>query len=154
MVDPEQRLAQEEGEGLCRLETDHERIGQTRTLRRRDGLQLARLDPGPEEGGSCDWQPIAQMLARRQFGNHPAILGVQFCLGRNHVREDGAIPDDRGAGLVAGRFNCQESHGKKSPHLRRGRGALGAKSRSRASFARLGFKGYLAATFSPLVARF
>lgn len=112
VVNSEKRAVEGEGEGLSAFEADHECIGQAGALGGGDGVEVARTDAGRPEGGMNHRGAVTQMLAGGEFGDDTAVFRVQRHLRCHDVGEDAAIPDDGGAGFVAGGFDGQDEHGR------------------------------------------
>ena len=66
--------------------------------------------PAVAQSGAGHGQPVAQVLARGEFGHHAAVFGVQLDLRGNDVGQHDAFADHRDAGFVAGGFGGEEWH--------------------------------------------
>ena len=45
-----------------------------------------------------------------EFGNYSSVLAMKFYLGRNDIRKNPSLRNDRNAGLVARSFKSQKRH--------------------------------------------
>ena len=108
MVHGDERLAQREGESFAVGEANEQGADEARALSDGDGVEIVQGDVGLVDGFADDRHDLAEMFARREFGDHAAVFAVNFDLGRDHAGEDAfAVGDDGGGGFVAGGFDAE-----------------------------------------------
>ena len=109
MVDGNERLAQREGESFAVGDADQQRADQAGALGDGDGGEILQGDSGLLDGFADDRNDLAEVFARGEFGDHAAVLAVNFDLGGDDAGKDAfAIGDDGGGGFVAGRFDPKD----------------------------------------------
>ncbi len=74
-----------------------------------DEIHLAKRDRGFGERLADDGHDGAHMRPRRQLG-HDATVRVMEELRGDDVREERAVAEDGGGGLIAGRFDAEDGH--------------------------------------------
>ena len=71
-------------------------------------VSYTHLDRSLGHGGVDDGDDVAQVLARGEFGDNAAVVGVERDLRRDDVGEDlAAAAHHRRGGLIAGTFNAE-----------------------------------------------
>lgn len=80
MIDAYERTIQRIGECLTGLESNDQRGRKSGTLSGRDRVEISGRDSSPLECFARERKKIPQMFARGEFGNHTAILSVEFDL--------------------------------------------------------------------------
>ena len=97
-------------EPLCELDPDEERSHEPRSQGDRDRVDLVDVQPcGVERLLHHAWKE-RDVCPRRQLGHHAAVLDMDI-LRRHDVREDPPVFHDRGASVIAGSFDSEDSHG-------------------------------------------
>ena len=80
MMNTDEWFSQREGNRLPGLESDEQRRGQTRALCRCNGRELSYGNPRIGQRRLRDWQKVAEMFARGEFGNDATVFGVHLDL--------------------------------------------------------------------------
>ena len=112
VVHPDERDAEGVGHGLPEIQPHQQGSDESGAVGRGDAVQVFTCATRLRQCFLHHFQDHALMGAGGQFGDHPAVFRMDE-LRRDHVREDGAVPHDRGGGLIAGRLNTENCHAKK-----------------------------------------
>lgn len=118
VVDTYKRFPQDISQRLGELKTDPQGAGQAGPLRGRHSVQLTHSRVRSLERSACDGQTIAQVLARGQFGNDSAILGVHLDLRRNEIGQHKAVSDDGHTRFIAGCLDSKKRHEQRAYTIR------------------------------------
>src|SRR5690606_6307891 len=97
-----------ERQPLRHVDAYHERPGQSRPARHRDGVEVVERDPGAVERLLDDRVDALDVRARGDLREDTAELRVDIHLRGDYIGEDAPpILNDGGARLIAGAFNRQ-----------------------------------------------
>ena len=107
---PTNGLFSANADGLRGLETDEQRVRQTRPLRGGDGVQLSDRNSGCAQRRLRDGNQIPQMFARGEFRHDAAVFGVELDLRGNDAGQNLAVANHRHAGFIAGSFDGEQRH--------------------------------------------
>jgi hypothetical protein len=112
VVDRDERFVEREGEGFGVEDADEQRAGQAGAFGDGDGVEVGEADVGFGDGLADDRDEVAQVLARGEFGNDPAVVGVECDLRGDHVRQDDRpMAQDGCGGFVATAFDSEDKAG-------------------------------------------
>ena len=111
VVDPGQRQALPEGQGLGHGHADHQGADEPGPLGHGQAVQVLKRHSGLVQGRLDHRQNVLQVPPGRQLRHHPAVGGVQLELGGHHRGEDApAVRHYCGRGLIAGSLYPQDQH--------------------------------------------
>jgi len=120
-----------EGDGAGGVVPDEEAAGEAGAAGAGNGVDVIEGAVRGGEGFLDDGDDLEQVLAAGDLGDNAAVFGVQIDLGRDDGRQGhAAVFDDGGSGLVAGGFDGEDFHIRKSiAAVRRLTGALTGRGR-------------------------
>jgi hypothetical protein len=110
VVDADERHVEPPGKRLCEAEAHQQRAGQARPVGDGHGVEGRGRRVGLVERRLDDRHDEALVVARGEFGHHPAVFLVEVVLGGHDVRPDRAVLEDGGGRVVAGRFDAEHTH--------------------------------------------
>lgn len=109
MVHGEESFSRAEREAFGERGSDEQGGGEAWAGGGGDGVEFGKVEAGFLHGAVDDERGTGEMVARGDFGNHTAKLGMDFGLAENLVRANLAKPRQHGGGgFVAGSFDGED----------------------------------------------